>query len=133
MAGNVSITSIRFASPSNRTLDFILAACDVEGNFLVVKAYQYTDLLSCMLLDAYVFISLLEFPLLNASVEQMGDPIMHVLLLGVYAEEVRVEPARCTWFSLLLLSFSFPLTITRFSLTLGYPDLCWRSWNACGI
>ncbi|KNZ74562.1 hypothetical protein J132_06516 [Termitomyces sp. J132] len=32
---------------------FILAAFDVEGNFLVVKAYQYTDLLSCMLLDAW--------------------------------------------------------------------------------
>uniref|UniRef100_A0A8H8CIC6 DUF914-domain-containing protein n=1 Tax=Psilocybe cubensis TaxID=181762 RepID=A0A8H8CIC6_PSICU len=32
---------------------FLLAACDVEGNFLVVKAYQYTDLLSCMLLDAW--------------------------------------------------------------------------------
>jgi len=32
---------------------FILAASDVEGNFLVVKAYQYTDLLSCMLLDAW--------------------------------------------------------------------------------
>ncbi|KAI0051006.1 DUF914-domain-containing protein [Auriscalpium vulgare] len=31
----------------------ILAACDVEGNFLVVKAYQYTNLLSCMLLDAW--------------------------------------------------------------------------------
>jgi len=31
----------------------ILAACDVEGNFTVVKAYQYTDLLSCMLLDAW--------------------------------------------------------------------------------
>lgn len=32
---------------------FILAACDVEGNFLVVKAYEYTTLLSCMLLDAW--------------------------------------------------------------------------------
>jgi len=32
---------------------FLLAACDVEGNFTVVKAYQYTDLLSCMLLDAW--------------------------------------------------------------------------------
>ncbi|KAJ7672645.1 solute carrier family 35 member SLC35F1/F2/F6 [Mycena rosella] len=32
---------------------FILAACDVEGNFMVVKAYQDTDLLSCMLLDAW--------------------------------------------------------------------------------
>ncbi|KAI0292292.1 DUF914-domain-containing protein [Russula brevipes] len=31
----------------------ILAACDVEGNFLVVKAFQYTNLLSCMLLDAW--------------------------------------------------------------------------------
>ncbi|KAJ3565112.1 hypothetical protein NP233_g7852 [Leucocoprinus birnbaumii] len=30
----------------------ILGVCDMEGNFLVVKAYQYTDLLSCMLLDA---------------------------------------------------------------------------------
>lgn len=27
-----------------------LAAVDVEANFLVVKAYSYTDLLSCMLL-----------------------------------------------------------------------------------
>lgn len=54
-------------------IDFLLAFCDVEGNFLVVKvrlkvksledhginsallvqAYQYTDLLSAMLLDAY--------------------------------------------------------------------------------
>ena len=33
---------------------FILGACDVEGNFLVVKAYNYTNLLSCMLLDACV-------------------------------------------------------------------------------
>jgi len=31
----------------------IMASCDVEGNFTVVKAYQYTDLLSCMLLDAW--------------------------------------------------------------------------------
>jgi hypothetical protein len=102
MAGNVSITSIRFASPSNRTLDFILAACDVEGNFLVVKAYQYTDLLSCMLLDAYVFISLLEFPLLNASVEQMGDPSVSVLLVVAHADQVHLDPTRCMWLSLCL-------------------------------
>jgi len=31
----------------------ILAVCDVEGNYTVVKAYQYTTLLSCMLLDAW--------------------------------------------------------------------------------
>ncbi|KAM0750662.1 DUF914-domain-containing protein [Meredithblackwellia eburnea MCA 4105] len=30
-----------------------LAAVDVEANFLVVKAYGYTSLLSCMLLDAW--------------------------------------------------------------------------------
>ena len=43
-------------------LDFFLAACDVEGNFLVVKAYQYTTLLSCMLLDAYVSLFLPRLP-----------------------------------------------------------------------
>ncbi|PVG02099.1 DUF914-domain-containing protein [Serendipita vermifera] len=32
---------------------FILAAADVEGNFLVVKAYQSTNLLSAMLLDTW--------------------------------------------------------------------------------
>ncbi|TFL02085.1 DUF914-domain-containing protein [Pterulicium gracile] len=31
----------------------ILAACDVEANFMVVKAYQYSNLLSCMLLNAW--------------------------------------------------------------------------------
>jgi len=32
---------------------FFLAFCDVEANYLVVLAYQYTDLLSAMLLDAW--------------------------------------------------------------------------------
>ena len=32
---------------------FILAACDVEGNFLVVKAYAYTNMISCMLLNSW--------------------------------------------------------------------------------
>ncbi len=46
---------VNVASPhrTNTSADIILAACDVEGNFLVVKAYQYTTLLSCMLLDAW--------------------------------------------------------------------------------
>lgn len=44
---------IEIVHPTLSPLDFILAACDVEGNFLVVKAYQYTTLLSCMLLDAW--------------------------------------------------------------------------------
>ncbi|KAF7970037.1 hypothetical protein HWV62_25344 [Athelia sp. TMB] len=52
MAGNVRL-SIPVPAPTNTPTDFILASCDVEGNFLVVKAYQYTDLLSCMLLDAW--------------------------------------------------------------------------------
>ncbi|KAH8924285.1 DUF914-domain-containing protein [Atractiella rhizophila] len=32
---------------------FILAVFDVEGNYSVVKAYQYTDLLSCELLNLF--------------------------------------------------------------------------------
>lgn len=44
---------VKSLDPAMSLLDFILAACDVEGNFLVVKAYQYTTLLSCMLLDAW--------------------------------------------------------------------------------
>ncbi|GBE86605.1 hypothetical protein BKA93DRAFT_94067 [Sparassis latifolia] len=39
----------------------ILAACDVEGNFLAVKAYDYTTLLSCMLLDAWAIPACLFF------------------------------------------------------------------------
>ncbi|KAJ2714777.1 hypothetical protein H4R19_001550 [Coemansia spiralis] len=31
----------------------LLAAVDVEGNYFVVKAYSYTSLLSCMLLDTW--------------------------------------------------------------------------------
>lgn len=46
-------------------IDFILASCDVEGNFLVVKAYTYTTLLSCMLLDAYVILTFGDCPCLN--------------------------------------------------------------------
>lgn len=46
--GTLTTTVVPDATSSS---DFILACCDVEGNFLVVKAYQYTTLLSCMLLD----------------------------------------------------------------------------------
>lgn len=34
-------------------LDFILGFIDVEGNYFVVKSYQYTSLLSAMLLDCW--------------------------------------------------------------------------------
>ncbi|KAG4306276.1 hypothetical protein PORY_000264 [Pneumocystis oryctolagi] len=36
---------------------FILAFLDVEANFLVVKAYTYTNILSCMLLDSFSIIT----------------------------------------------------------------------------
>lgn len=65
MAGNAGKTSVRSVSFYNQSLDLIMAACDVEANFAVVKAYQYTDLLSCMLLNSWGFPSRSEFPLLN--------------------------------------------------------------------
>ncbi|KAF4610744.1 hypothetical protein D9613_006838 [Agrocybe pediades] len=57
----------------------ILAACDVEGNFLVVKAYQYTDLLSCMLLDAWAIPVCLFFSWLY-----LGTRYHWTQLLGVF-------------------------------------------------
>ena len=70
MVGSVSGTVVHFVSSSNLILDFILASCDVEGNFLVVKAFQYTNLLSCMLLDAWVlFVLPRSSPHLIATVE----------------------------------------------------------------
>lgn len=57
----------------------ILAACDVEGNFLVIKAYQYTDLLSCMLLDAWAIPVCLFFSWLY-----MGTKYHWTQLLGVF-------------------------------------------------
>jgi hypothetical protein len=65
MAGNVDETLTHSRPSPDLPLDFILAACDVEGNFLVVKAYQYTDLLSCMLLNSWAFHSRPGFPLLT--------------------------------------------------------------------
>ncbi|KAF8909403.1 hypothetical protein CPB84DRAFT_1703155 [Gymnopilus junonius] len=56
----------------------ILAACDVEGNFLVIRAYQYTDLLSCMLLDAWAIPVCLFF-----SWVYMGSRYHWTQLLGV--------------------------------------------------
>ena len=87
-------------SPLTDSLDFILAACDLEGNFLALKSYQYTDLLSCMLLDAWVLFSLSGIPPLTVALEQMVDPNVHVLLLGIYAENVHLESAHCMGSSL---------------------------------
>lgn len=44
----------RVASKSKiRFVDFFLGWVDVEGNYLVVKSYQYTGMLSVMLLDSW--------------------------------------------------------------------------------
>ncbi|OMJ17762.1 putative solute carrier family 35 member [Smittium culicis] len=38
---------------ASKKLDLLLAIADVEGNYFVVKAYNYTNLLSCSLLDTW--------------------------------------------------------------------------------
>jgi solute carrier family 35 protein F1/2 len=69
-----------------------LAACDVEGNFMVVKAYQYTDLLSCMLLDSCVYDLHLFYTssVLMTIGYQMGNTSMHVPLLGIHAPKIHL-------------------------------------------
>ncbi|KAF9642691.1 DUF914-domain-containing protein [Thelephora ganbajun] len=59
---------------------FILAACDVEGNFLVVKAYQYTDLLSCMLLNSWAIPTCLFFSWLFMRVRYAWTQLAGVLI-----------------------------------------------------
>ena len=76
----------------NLSLDFIFAACDVEANFIVVKAYQYTNLLSCMLFNSWVLLSRSE-RVLNITLQQMGDPVVSVLLVAVHADQVHLDPA----------------------------------------
>ncbi|KAJ7760446.1 DUF914-domain-containing protein [Mycena metata] len=58
----------------------ILAACDVEGNFMVVKAYQYTDLLSCMLLDAWAIPVCMFFSYLYMKPKYHWTQILGVLI-----------------------------------------------------
>jgi len=58
----------------------ILAASDVEGNFLVVKAYQYTDLLSCMLLDAWAIPICLFFSWIYMKPKYHWTQILGVLI-----------------------------------------------------
>ncbi|KAM6502213.1 DUF914 domain membrane protein [Amanita muscaria] len=59
---------------------FILAAADVEGNFLVVKAYSYTDLLSCMLLDAWAIPICLFFSWVYMRVRYHWTQLLGVLI-----------------------------------------------------
>ncbi|KIY43763.1 DUF914-domain-containing protein [Fistulina hepatica ATCC 64428] len=58
----------------------ILAACDVEGNFMVVKAYQYTDLLSCMMLDAWATPSCMFFAWMYMRTRYHWTQILGVLV-----------------------------------------------------
>ncbi|KIM53933.1 hypothetical protein SCLCIDRAFT_137838 [Scleroderma citrinum Foug A] len=58
----------------------ILAAADVEGNFLVVKAYNYTDLLSCLLLDAWATPSCMFFCWLYLRTRYHWTQILGVLI-----------------------------------------------------
>lgn len=59
---------------------FILAACDVEANFLVVKAFSYTDLLSCMLLDAWAIPICLFFSWVYMRVKYHWTQILSVII-----------------------------------------------------
>ncbi|KAI0923834.1 hypothetical protein AcW1_006684 [Taiwanofungus camphoratus] len=58
----------------------ILAACDVEGNFLAVKAYDYTTLLSCELLDAWAIPSCLIFSWLYMRPKYRWSQIIGVVI-----------------------------------------------------
>jgi len=58
----------------------ILAACDVEGNFVVVKAFQYTNLLSCMLLDAWAIPSCVLFSWLFMRTKYTWTQLVGILI-----------------------------------------------------
>lgn len=61
-------------------IDIILAATDVEGNFLAVKAYNYTTLLSCELLDAWAIPSCLLFSWLYMRTRYRPSQLLGVLV-----------------------------------------------------
>ncbi|KAJ3487821.1 hypothetical protein NLJ89_g11677 [Agrocybe chaxingu] len=75
--------------------DFILAACDVEANFMVIKAYQYTDLLSCMLLDAWAIPVCLFFSWLYMRTKYHWTQILvRLLLLLLYFDSLSMANSR---------------------------------------
>jgi len=59
---------------------FIMAAADVEGNFLVVKAYQYTTLLSCQLLNSLSIPTCLFFTWFLMRTRYLRSQILGVLI-----------------------------------------------------
>jgi len=58
----------------------ILGVCDVEGNYFVVKAYQYTTILSCMLLDAWAIPICVFFSWLLMRTKYHWTQLMGVLI-----------------------------------------------------
>jgi hypothetical protein len=106
--------------------DLILAASDVEANFLVVtvspvilllvgnqtmalQAFQHTDLLSCMLINAYDLALFSqtspESPFrtsICSSLYQNGNPHVHAVFAAILENEIYVDASSCT----LILRFS---------------------------
>jgi hypothetical protein len=56
-----------------------------------IQAFQYTDLLSCMLLDTYVQIRDRMLSISEAASMQLGYSNVYVLLLGVHAYKVSLD------------------------------------------
>jgi hypothetical protein len=56
-----------------------------------IQAYEYTDLLSCMLLDTYVQIRDHMLFISDVVSMQLGYPSVYVLLLGVHAHKVSLD------------------------------------------
>lgn len=55
-AGNVSLDSLTFSILRLTATDIILAFCDVEGNYFIVLAYQYTTMLSAQLINFWAIV-----------------------------------------------------------------------------
>lgn len=113
----------------DQSLDFIFAACDVEANFLVVKAYQYTNLLSCMLFNSWVLFSPSELPVLSVT---RTDGRSHRVYSshGCSCGPSTPGPSSLYVVELAPVSPSFQLTATILSRHVGDPDLRWRPWDA---
>ncbi|KAJ2798483.1 hypothetical protein H4R20_004802 [Coemansia guatemalensis] len=58
----------------------LLAAVDVEGNYFVIKAYSYTSLLSCMLLDTWTLPCVVVLTFFLMKVRYRWTQILGVLM-----------------------------------------------------
>ena len=74
---------------------FILAACDVEGNFLVVKvSYIQLNDPSIQLIPARAPGVRLHDPAIVHAARRMGHPRLPPLLLDLHAPQIPLVPAR---------------------------------------